>query len=193
MKGALDVHRALLARDVPHEIVRLRGTALATADDLPRALGVDPVDCVAVRCYVTDAGVVAALVAADRLPEPAALLDAVGARTLRTASAAEVNAATDYAAGLVSPVCLPPEVRLVADAGLAVREVVYCPVGESGVVLGVRTADLLAVTGARAVPLSRLPAPRSGGVGAPRPDAGPRRVLDVDGAARVRPPGPPRG
>nr|MDP9497089.1 YbaK/EbsC family protein [Actinomycetota bacterium] len=167
MKGALDVHRALLARDVPHEIVRLRGTTVATADDLPRALGVETASCVAVRCYVTDVGVVAALVAADRLPEPAALLDAVGGRTLRAATADEVNAATDYTAGLVSPVCLPSEVRLVADAGLAVREVVYCPVGESGVVLGVRTADLLAVTGAQAVPLSRLPVPRSGGVRAP--------------------------
>lgn len=193
MKGALDVHRALLSRDVPHEIVRLRGTALASADDLPRALGVDPASCVAVRCYATDAGVVAALLAADRHPEPAALLDAVGARTLRAAAPAEVNAATDFAAGLVSPVCLPPEVRLVADAGLAVREVVYCPVGESGVVLGVRTADLLAVTGAQAVPLSRLPVPRSGGARALLPDAAPRRVLDVDGAVRTHRPAPPSG
>ena len=176
MRGALDVHRELLARDVPHEIVRLRGTAAADADDLPRALGLDHASCVAVRVYVTDAGTAAVLVQAGGVPQPAALLDALAARTLRPATADEVNAATDYAAGLVSPVCLPGDVLLVADEALRSREVLYCPLGEGGVALGIRSTDLLAATGARVAALSALPLP-------PRerePWAAGPRVLDLD-------------
>ncbi|GAC1499811.1 MAG: hypothetical protein NVS2B15_22400 [Pseudarthrobacter sp.] len=49
------------------------------------------------------------LVQAGVVPDPAAVLDALGARTLRAAAADEVNAATDYAATLVSPVPLEPD------------------------------------------------------------------------------------
>jgi prolyl-tRNA editing enzyme YbaK/EbsC (Cys-tRNA(Pro) deacylase) len=175
VKGALDVHRELLAADVPHEVVRLRGQVVA-ADDLPRALGVPATSCVAVRCYVTDTGTVAVAVHAGVLPDPAAVLDALGAGTLRAASADEINAATDYAAGLVSPVCLPEGVQLLADAALTASDVVYCPLGEAGVALGIRTADLLKAAGARVAPLSSLPhtAP------AAPPWSGGARVLDLD-------------
>ena len=176
MRGALDVHRELLARDVPHEVVRLRGTVAADADDLPRALDVEPAACVAVRCYVTDLGLVAAVVSAGVVPEPRALLDAVGARTLRSATADEVNAGTEYAAGLVSPVALPADVLLVADAALTTREVVYAPVGEGGVALGIRATDLLRAVGARVAVLSALPLPPSG----PAPWSGGARVIDLD-------------
>ena len=174
MKGALDVHRELLARDVPHEVVRLR-SSVAIADDLPRALDVPRTSCVAVRCYVTDVGPVAVAVHAGVVPDPAAVLDALGARTLRAASADEVNAATDYAAGLVSPVCLPPEVPLLADAALGATDVVYCPLGEGGVALGIRTRDLLVASRARVGSLSSLPQ------AAPLPPwTGGARVLDLD-------------
>ena len=111
VRGALDVHRELLARDVAHEVVRLSGL-VTTADELPRALGVEATSCLAVRCYSTDLGFVAVLVHAGVVPEPSAVLIALGAHTLRPATADEVNAATDYAAGLVSPLCLPSEVTL---------------------------------------------------------------------------------
>ena len=156
VKGALDVHRELLARDVPHEMVRLRSRA-TSADDLPRLLDL-PHGCVAVRCYevVRDRGTsfAAVLVPAGRLPQPAALLDALGARSVRPARPDAVNAATDYAAGLVSPICLPPAVELLADAALGDSDVSYCAVGESEVVLGIRTRDLLVTTGARAASLT---------------------------------------
>ena len=182
MKSALDVHRELLARGVPHEMVRIRGTVALSADDLPRALDVDPLSCVAVRCYVTDHGLAAAVVPAGQVPEPTALLDALGARTLRAASAHEVNLATDCAAGLVSPVGLPADLPLVADAALSAREVLYCPVGEGGVALGIRTADLLAASGARSVALTPLPLPEHD---RPSWSAG-AQVLDLDEQAERR-------
>jgi len=184
VRGALDVHRELLARGVPHEIVRLRGTPAADADDLPRALDVEPSACVAVRCYATDLGLVAVVVSAGVVPDPRALLDAVGARTLRPATPDEVNAATEYAAGLVSPVALPDGVLLVADAALTARGVVYCPVGESGVALGIRTADLLQAVGARVAALSALPMPPAGRA----PWSGGARVIDLDRRAEQRGP-----
>ena len=160
MKGALDVHRELLSRDVPHEMVRLTGRAL-TADDLPRLLGLTS-GCIAVRCYdvVRDdrRSFAAVLVPAARIPQPVALLDALSARAVSPARPDTINAFTDYVAGLVGPVCLPPEVELLADAALGDSDVCYCPVGEAEVVLGIRTRDLLVTTGARVATLTG-PAP----------------------------------
>lgn len=185
VKGALDVHRHLLQRDVPHEVVRLRHRVAAVADDLPVALDVPPTSCLAVRCYVTDQGLVAVGVHPGVVPDPASVLDALGARSLRLARADEVNAATDFAAGLVSPVDLPADVPLLVDSALRDVPVLYCPVGEGGVALGIRTPDLLAVTGARLVPLTPLPGPRE----EPAPWSGGARVIDLDarGPARRRP------
>lgn len=160
MKSALDVHRELLARDVPHEVLRLRGRA-PSADDLPRLIGVTS-GCVTVACYVAERpsgpAFVAVLLPSGRVADPAALLDALGASVVRPATAAEVNARTDYAAGLVSPLCLPPDVELLADTALGQSPVCYCAVGEAGVVLGIRTLDLLVATRARAATLTG-PAP----------------------------------
>lgn len=166
MKSALDVHRELLAREVRHEMVRVRGR-LACADDLPRMLDLRE-GCAAVRCYTitepSERGMIAVLVASGALPDPTALREALRVEVLRPSTPSEVNAATDFAAALVSPVALPAAVPLVVDARLAGRNVVYTAVGEGGVALGIRTSDLLAVTGAHVARLdppgpARAPAP----------------------------------
>ena len=156
MHGALDVHHALLAREVPHEMVRLRSRA-RTGDDLPRLLGLSS-GCVSVRCYevvrVSGRAFAAVLLPSGRLPDPTALRAALGALAVEPARADTVNAVPDYAAGLVSPVCLPPEVELLADTALGESDVSYCPAGERQVALGIRTRDLLVVSGARAATLT---------------------------------------
>lgn len=161
MKSALDVHRALLADEVPHEMVRLRTPAL-TGDDLPRSLGVAQQSCAVVRCYrvtrrdgTTHIGAV--LLRSGDTPDPASLLDAFQAVSIRPATGAEVNAATDYASSLVSPICLPPSVPLLADAALGPAEVLYTPTGESGVALGIHTRDLLVACSARVTNLTSGP------------------------------------
>ena len=158
MKGDLDVHRALLAADVPHEVVRL-DSRITDADELPRALGLRA-GCLSVRCYLVTrsrgAGdaFVAVLVPAGATPDPTALLTALAARAVRPAEPGEVNDATEYAAGLVSPVGLPPEVELLADAAVGACDVVYTAVGEVGLALGIRTRDLLVATGAHVTTLT---------------------------------------
>ena len=162
MRGALDVHRELLARGVPHEIVRLP-TRVLSADELPEALGLE-VGCVAVRLYlVTRPGAVpapaAVLVPAGAVPDPGALLEALDATCVRPATGGEVNLLTGFAAELVSPVCLPPEVELLADAAVGATDVVYATVGEGGLALGIRIRDLLVVADARVASLTPAPVP----------------------------------
>lgn len=191
MKSALDVHRELLAAGVAHEMVRVRGSVLG-ADDLPRALGTDRDACVAVRCYLAcfegaREQFVAVMVRAGDIPDPASLLDALQATSVRPATAAEVNAATDYAAPLVCPIGLDERVLLLADAALGGSDVLYAPTGESGVALGIRTRDLLVAAGARVTTLTARPlaaAERSGwdlGAGLGLPGA---QVIDLAPARR---------
>lgn len=142
MKDALDVHRSLLAREVPHEVVRLPRLVLS-ADELPQALGLPRERCVAVRLYLADEQLAAVIVRAGELPHPAAVLTALGARSLRSAPPELVNAATDFAASLVSPVLLPADVRVLADACVGHVEVVYAATGDGGTALGVSSRWLL--------------------------------------------------
>ncbi len=167
MKSAIDVHRALLARGVPHEVVRLSAPA-TSADDLPRLLGIDRSACVAVRCFhVEDARtpdgaavhLVAVAVRAGDQPDEEQVRTALGARAIRVASPDEVSAHTDFAASLVSPIGLPEDVVLLADSALAPMALDpqvtrYCPTGESGTAVALRLRDLLVESGARVASLT---------------------------------------
>lgn len=156
MKGSLDIHRTLLALDVPHEIIRLPRLIL-NADEIPEVLGLPPAACVAVRVFEADPGpthrLIAVAVRAGDLPDIATLATTVAARVVRVATPAQINAATDFYAGLVAPVCLPEDLPLYADLPLTEREVLYAPTGEGGTVVGVRSHDLLKVSNAKVVAL----------------------------------------
>ena len=157
MLDALDVHRALLAREIPHEIVRLPRLVLA-ADEIPEALGLPPTRCVAVRMYLADERPVAVIVRAGAVPHPGALLAATGARAITSAAPDVVNRITDFAAPLVSPVLLGDDVTVLADSCVGQVEVVYAATGDSGTALGIPTRFLLTASRAAA---SELCAPES--------------------------------
>ncbi len=148
MRGPLDVHRELLARDVQHEIVRLPRIVLS-ADQLPEALGVPAEDCLAVRLFEVDDELVAVLLPVRSTPNPAAVMAALHARTIRVASAERINAGTDYAAGLVPPLPLPAGVALLTDPRVSDLGVVYTPTGDTGTALGISAETLLSASGAR--------------------------------------------
>jgi prolyl-tRNA editing enzyme YbaK/EbsC (Cys-tRNA(Pro) deacylase) len=69
-----------------------------------------------------------------------------------------VNAATDFAASLVSPVLLPEDILVLADSCLGQVDVVYAPTGDGGTALGIPTRWLLtashAATGEMCAPTS---------------------------------------
>jgi prolyl-tRNA editing enzyme YbaK/EbsC (Cys-tRNA(Pro) deacylase) len=169
MKDALTIHRALLEREAMHEIVRLR-TALAHADELPRALGLPAERCLVTRVYACDdlrrgrAFLAGAIVPAGERPSMEAVRRAVGAGTARPARADVVNAVTEYAAGLVCPLLLPDDMPLLIDrrvvAGVPPDDVVYTATGEASTALGIRGRTLYALCRAR--PSDLLPVPSTG-------------------------------
>lgn len=154
MKGSLDVHRALLERDIPHEVLRLRHL-ISHADDLPDVLGVDADQCVHVRVFVGAGTRAAVATEAGRPPLISVLREMLDEPTLRAATAAETNEATEYAAGLVSPLLLPPELPLYVDARLGTGQLLYTPTGDTGNALAIPTRDLLMLTAARVAVLSQ--------------------------------------
>jgi len=152
MKDALDVHRSLLAREVPHEVVRLPRLVLS-ADEIPEALDL-PVDrCVVTRIYHADDRLVAVLVRAGDQPHPAAVLASMDARTLRVATADVVNIHTDFAATLVCPVLLPPTMPVLADSCVGEHDVVYTATGDGGTALGIPSRALLTAAQAQVTEL----------------------------------------
>jgi prolyl-tRNA editing enzyme YbaK/EbsC (Cys-tRNA(Pro) deacylase) len=153
VKGPLEVHRELLSRGIAHEIVHLR-RVVAAADGIPRVLELPARQCLAVRVYTTRSGPgVAVLTPARCWPD----LDLLGAALtrrripttgLRPATSDEASRLTDFRAALVSPILLPADVALIAEASCTLYPVVYVPTGDSGTVLGISSQDLMMVSGA---------------------------------------------
>ena len=142
MLDALDVHRALLAREIPHEVVRLPRLVLS-ADEIPEVMGLPASRCVVVRLYLADDRPAAVIVRAGELPHPGAVLAALGARSLRAARSDLVNQITDFAAPLVCPVLLPESMPVLADSCVGHTDVVYAPTGDGGTALGIASRWLL--------------------------------------------------
>lgn len=168
MKDALAIHRWLLAHQVHHEILRLP-RSLSGAEDLPEALGVPPEACVSVAVFQS-----VYAFGAERATEPVAVVGTVshpvepmmvasvlGAVEVRPAPAFEVNAVTDYAAGLVSPLLLPEELTVLVDQRFSEAfrpgDTVYTPTGERATALRLRVRDLLAMTAGKSAELRRGP------------------------------------
>ncbi len=147
MRGPLDLSRELLEAEVMHEFVHLR-RRIDNATELPDVLGVAATSCLAVRLFDSDVGLVAAFVPAHGAVATTALAQAAGARAIRPTAPARVSAVTDCHPSLVTPVGLPRDVRAVADSVLRDQEVVYTATGDGSTALKIRSADLLALTGA---------------------------------------------
>lgn len=153
MLGPLDVHRYLLARDVPHDIVHMpRGAPRGCR--LDEALGLPPERCVAVTLFEAPAQppntMVAVLTASGTAGDPELVRELLATPTIGLAPEERINAVTGYAAGHVGPLLMPDEVVVLVDAALAraADTVVYTPTGDGGTVLAIRTADLLQLCGA---------------------------------------------
>lgn len=157
MIGAMDVHRALLAQEIPHEIVRLPRVIL-NAEELPDALRIPAAQCLATRIYYVDEQPLAVAVPTLRTAEPRAILAAVDGTTLRPASSQQTNELTRYAAGLVCGALLPPEIPLYVDASLDANGILYLPTGDTGTALGIAASVFFRLTRARVAQLVDAPA-----------------------------------
>jgi len=174
MKGPLDIHQHLLAHDVRHEIVRLPRTA-PSAPSLAEALGLPAHRCVAVHPFhaTTATGDLLAVVLApadleiDNDSMAGSLSELLRVRLgesarFTLASATLVSKHTDYLAGHVAPLLLPPGVIVVAVQPLVdlAATIVYTATGDAGTALALRALDLLVLTRAIVVPERRRTARR---------------------------------
>lgn len=166
MLGPLDIHQYLLEHDVHHEIVRLPRPA-ASAEHLAEVLGVTPRRCLAIHPFhaPTPDGDVLVLVMAPADQEVAAatlvfalrelLRDHLGPDAeLNVAGAALVSRRTDYIAGHLAPLLLPPEVIVVSTRGVLdlATSIIYTATGDGGTALGIAATDLLNLSRAIVLP-----------------------------------------
>lgn len=164
MKDALAIHRWLLAHQVHHEIVRLP-RPMTCADELPETLSAAPGRCLMVTVFevatrIGGEAVVAVASSVAHPPRPGAVGGLLGVRQVRPAPAHVVNAATDYADGLVCPLLLPESLPMLIDDRLrADTEVVFTATGERHTALSIRALDLLTLLPGKMVDL-RSPRPR---------------------------------
>ncbi|WP_395111087.1 aminoacyl-tRNA deacylase [Actinomadura sp. SCN-SB] len=208
MKDALTIHRALLEREIQHEIVRLP-IAISRSGELPGALGLPSERCLATRVFACNdvyrsrRFLTAAIVPAGSEPSAEAARLAVSARLIRPARADLINTVTEYAADLVCPLLLPDSVRVLIDRtlveSLPVDDVVYTATGEPSTALGIRALDLFALSRAEPVHLCDWSAPHASAVplasmpsvpsGTPAPSSG-RTGRSRPGTALIPPDGP---
>ncbi|MCK2214216.1 hypothetical protein MF672_010495 [Actinomadura sp. ATCC 31491] len=164
MKDALAIHRWLLAHQVHHEIVRLP-RPMTCADELPETLSAAPERCLMVTVFevatrVGREAVVAVASPVSAPPRPGGVGGLLGVRQVRPAAAHVVNAATDYAHGLVCPLLLPESLPLLIDDRLrAGTEPIFTATGERHTALSIRALDLLTLLPGKMVDL-RGPRPR---------------------------------
>jgi Cys-tRNA(Pro)/Cys-tRNA(Cys) deacylase len=147
VRTSVDVHNFLLERDLPHELVPLRGRP-RSADRVAGILGLPPQQVGRVVLYERGNGPVAALVPAGSEPKPSLVAGALGEGALEPMPAERATEITGFLEEAMPPVGLPEGTAVVVDGVLADQEVLYFPGGEVSRVLKIRSADLVRATGA---------------------------------------------
>jgi prolyl-tRNA editing enzyme YbaK/EbsC (Cys-tRNA(Pro) deacylase) len=178
MKDALTIHRALLEREIRHEIVRLP-IAITRADELPRALGLPAGQCLVTRVFACNdvfrgrRFLTGAVVPAGAEPSAERVRRAVAARLIRPARPDLINTVTEYTADLVCPLLLPESMRVLIEQTLVddlpVDDVVYTATGEPCTALGIRALDLYALSRAEAASICDRPESRRPVASTPEP------------------------
>ena len=154
MRTSVDVHNYLLERDVPHELVPVRGR-LRSPDRIAAVLGLPPEQVGKVVVLEAGKALVAVLVGSDRDVDLRRVARAVPTPTLAELSPDQVSDATEFLPEALPPVGLPRDIRVLMDRELANQEVVYFAGGETSTLLKIRPADLVRATDAKVARLAR--------------------------------------
>jgi len=149
MRTSVDLHVHLVSKGIAHEFFRLEQRTRHPGD-LAAAFGVDP-GVFAVPAVLTGSGrsdPVLAIAASGTTLDLAAVVRVTGIKGLRRARPLAAARITGFPADWIPPVALDESVRQVIDPTLAANDVLYGPGGEPGLLVGIRTEDLLAAGGA---------------------------------------------
>jgi prolyl-tRNA editing enzyme YbaK/EbsC (Cys-tRNA(Pro) deacylase) len=157
MRTSVDVHNFLLDRDVPHELVPLRGR-LRSPGRMARiaaVLGLPTEQVGPVILLEARKRLVAVLVASDQEPDLRRVARAVPTASLTEIPSERAAELTEFLAEAVPPVGLPEGTRVIIDRPLADQEVLYFAGGEATSMLKIRAADLIRTTDAKVARVSR--------------------------------------
>jgi Cys-tRNA(Pro)/Cys-tRNA(Cys) deacylase len=154
MRTSVDVHNYLVERDIPHELVPIKGRVrtpqrMAAVLDLPEEQ--------VARVVVLEAsrGPVAVALPANREVSLGRVARSIPSPTLVELSPDRVTDITEFLAEVVPPVALPDGTSVIVDRALVDQEVLYLPGGETSSLLKIRPEDLIRATGARVARVSR--------------------------------------
>jgi Cys-tRNA(Pro)/Cys-tRNA(Cys) deacylase len=154
MRTSVDVHNFLLERDIPHELVPVRGR-LREPDRMAAVLGLPPDQVGRVVLLETAKGLVAVVVPADAAPDLRRVAVATPSPTLTELDPDRIAERTDFLAESVPPVGLPDDTKVILDRTLAGQEVLYFAGGEPSTLLKIRPDDLVRATGAKVARVAR--------------------------------------
>jgi len=157
MRTSVDVHNFLIDRDVPHELVPLRGR-LRSPGRMARiaaVLGLPTEQVGKVILLEARKRLVAVLVASDQEPDLGRVARAVPTARLTEVPSERAAELTEFLAEAVPPVGLPEGTRVIIDRPLADQEVLYFAGGEATSMLKIRAADLIRTTDAKVARVSR--------------------------------------
>jgi prolyl-tRNA editing enzyme YbaK/EbsC (Cys-tRNA(Pro) deacylase) len=143
-----DVHEALAAQGVAHEIIHLPSSS-RTAQLAAEALGVPVSDVVKSLVFVVDAQPVLVLVPGDATVDTEVLVRELGASEVVIARAREVRETTGFKPGAVPPVALATKLPVIADPAVFAPGTVYCGGGTTTTMLRIGSADLETLTAPR--------------------------------------------
>ena len=155
-EGKEAVVRFLREAGVAFEVYELQGDQAATVESAARSIGVDPSTIVKNVVFTSGDEAVVVLCSGDRSVDRSRLSAALG-KKLRLASRDEVLRLTGFVAGGVPPFGHRGEakVRVVADRSVLRFEEVVTSAGSPNSLLKIRTEDLLRLSGAEVLDVSR--------------------------------------
>ena len=141
------VTRILDRTGIPYTL-HLHSASVYTVEDAARERGVRPDQIVKVMVVRrSDHTLVAVLLPGDRRLSLKKLSAALGDRRLTLATPQEIEAATGYSIGAISPLGLPPAMPIYADVGIARNTIVAISSGSHDAGVSLRADDLLRLVG----------------------------------------------
>ncbi|MBA2764924.1 MAG: hypothetical protein H0U42_09630 [Thermoleophilaceae bacterium] len=138
-------------RGIELDVCHLEGSP-RTPDDVATALGCSCSEMVRSVVFVADGEPVLCMIGELDQIDPGLVCDALDCAEARPASSDEARAATGFPAGCVPP--LAHDVRLVVDAAVAERPLVYAAGGDGRTRVAVRPVELLASVDSLVAPIA---------------------------------------
>ena len=154
MRTSVDVHNFLLERDVPHELVPVRGR-LREPEQMAAVLDLPPEQVARVVVLEAAKALVALVLPAAAGVDLRRVAVATPSPSLVELEPDRVAELTDYLAEAVPPVGLPEGTRVIVERTLAEQEVLYIAGGEPSTLLKIRPDDLVRATGAKVARVAR--------------------------------------